>query len=185
MHRPRSGKPLVDVANLELRSDSSRVWIAVWAYLGVILLLGQSIARLVPVALEPLLRGDLTPVQHAVFWGWIGTSLYFEGYRGFHLRFVPRVKRRVGLLVAEPTVLRVALAPAFVMGFFDAPKADKRAAWGVTLAVLCAVYVVRTLGQPWRGIIDGGVVVGLAVGLISLCASAATLRLNQVSADER
>jgi hypothetical protein len=27
---------------------------------------------------------------------------------------------------------------------------------------------VRLLAQPWRGIIDGGVVVGLAWGLVSL-----------------
>jgi hypothetical protein len=155
-----------------IHESSGSLWVAVWAYLGVILLLVQSILRLIPVALEPLLAGVLSTFQHVVFWGWIVASIYLEGYRGFHLRFVPRVRRRVGLLMNEPTRVRVILAPLYVMGFFDAPRADKRAAWGVTLAVLCAVFVVRTLGQPWRGIIDGGVVAGLGAGLVSLCMSA-------------
>jgi uncharacterized membrane protein YedE/YeeE len=155
---------------------SSRSWsqqsLVFWAYLGVIGLLGQSIFRLVPIALEPLRNGPMTLLQNSVYWGWAVSSIYLEGYRGFHLRFVPRVIRRARLLAQEPTPLRGALAPLYVMGFFDAPPADKRAAWGVTTAVLCAVFVVRTLGQPWRGIIDGGVVMGLGAGMVSLIATA-------------
>jgi hypothetical protein len=149
-----------------------RVGLMLWAYLGVIGLLSQSIVRLVPVALEPLRSGHMTLIQELVYWGWGISSIYLEGYRGFHLRFVPRVIRRTRLLGQDPTPLRAALAPLYVMGFFDAPRADKRAAWGVTIAVLCAVFVVRTLGHPWRGIIDGGVVMGLAAGMASLIVTA-------------
>jgi hypothetical protein len=39
-------------------------------------------------------------------------------------------------------------------------------AWG--LAGLSAVLLINLLGQPWRGIIDSGVVVGLSWGLASL-----------------
>jgi hypothetical protein len=41
-------------------------------------------------------------------------------------------------------------------------------AWGVTLGVIALVMLVRAAPQPWRGIIDGGVVVGLFLGGISI-----------------
>jgi hypothetical protein len=40
------------------------------------------------------------------------------------------------------------------------------------VGVVALVLIVKSLPQPWRGIVDGGVVVGLAWGLVSLCASA-------------
>ena len=54
------------------------------------------------------------------------------------------------------------------MAFFRARKKARYAAWGVTLAVLLAIFVVRNLPQPWRGLIDAGVVAGLGVGVMSL-----------------
>jgi hypothetical protein len=142
--------------------------LAFWAYLGVFALLGQAIYRLTPLALEPL--GPPNRLGHLawLYWGWVVANVYLEGYRGFHLRFVPRVARRVELLLTEPTLLRIALAPLYVMGYFDSPQADKRAAYGVTLAVVFAVVVVRTFEQPWRGIVDAGVVAGLGAGTLSL-----------------
>ena len=37
--------------------------------------------------------------------------------------------------------------------------------------MLIAVLVVRQLPQPWRGIVDGGVVVGLSWGTLAIFAN--------------
>ena len=157
----------------EAKSESEtrtpgRGLLVLWAYLGVFALLGQALYRLTPLALEPLGPSEKLGQLAWLYWGWALASIYFEGYRGFHLRFVPRVARRVELLVAQPTPLRCIFAPAYVMSYFDAPPAEKRAAYGVTLAVVFAVIVVRNFSQPWRGIIDAGVVTGLGTGVLSL-----------------
>ena len=39
--------------------------------------------------------------------------------------------------------------------------------WIGTGLILLAIIVVRQLPQPWRGIVDLGVVIGLAWGLVS------------------
>jgi hypothetical protein len=111
---------------------------------------------------------------------WVLTNAYFEGYRGFHLSFVPRVVRRTEKLLEAPSPLRVALAPLYAMGYFDATAREKRLAWGVTLLVWIAIFVVRALPQPWRGIIDAGVVVGLFLGSLSLLAQGARLLFGEM-----
>jgi hypothetical protein len=40
--------------------------------------------------------------------------------------------------------------------------------WVGTTAIILLVVLVHRLDQPWRGIVDAGVVVGLGWGLISL-----------------
>jgi hypothetical protein len=38
----------------------------------------------------------------------------------------------------------------------------------VTAGIIVLIILVRLLPQPWRGMVDAGVVVGLAWGMISL-----------------
>lgn len=38
----------------------------------------------------------------------------------------------------------------------------------ITSGVIVVILLVRMLAQPWRGIIDAGVIVGLGMGLISM-----------------
>ena len=61
------------------------------------------------------------------------------------------------------------LGPAFCMGLFHARRRTMIVSWMLPVVVVCLVVFVRQLAQPWRGIIDAGVVVGLAIGLVSLC----------------
>jgi hypothetical protein len=140
----------------------------IWAILGVSLLLIQSLVRLAPIAWEPIAQGQLGPGYMVIYVAWALLNSYLEGYRGFHQKFVPRVLRRTLLLEREPSPVRVIFAPFFVMGYFGSEPAERRAAIGVTAAVLVAIFVVRGLAQPWRGLIDGGVVAGLGFGLLSL-----------------
>jgi hypothetical protein len=60
------------------------------------------------------------------------------------------------------------LAPFFCIGYFGAPRARRVASFALSAGILVLVVLVRRLDQPWRGIIDAGVVVGLAWGLAAL-----------------
>lgn len=142
--------------------------IASWGVFGVLGLLAQAMWRLTPLALEPLQSDSLSPAQATLYVVWVVFNAYAEGYRGFHKRFSPRVVSRALHLAREPRPLHVLLAPAFCMSLFHATPRSKLVAWSVTLGVIALVLLVRAAPQPWRGIIDGGVVVGLFLGGISI-----------------
>jgi hypothetical protein len=140
---------------------------AAWGAAGVLGLLVAAIVRLAPRALEAY-RAGLTAGQWASAGLFCAFMAYTEGYRGFQLRFSPRTAARIRHLRDRPAAVRAALAPAFAMGFFHATRRTKIAAWALTAAVILAVTLVQRLDQPWRGIVDFGVVVGLAWGVVSL-----------------
>lgn len=155
-------------ADAETSTTLSGTGIFVWAIFGVVALLGQAIFRLTQVTLEAFNSGLMTTTQWMVCGVWVACNCYMEGHRGFHLKFVPRVLARAHHLAEHPQPLRVIVAPLFAMAFFSASKRAKAAAWGVTVLVLLAIWLVRSLDQPLRGIIDAGVVAGLAWGTTSL-----------------
>jgi hypothetical protein len=136
--------------------------------MGVVLLLAQALFRLSQITWEALSSGQMTTTQYAICAAWVVANGYMEGYRGFQKRFVPRVLARAHHLALHPTSGSALLAPLFSMAFFRATTKAKIVAWGITILVICAIVVVRALPQPWRGIVDAGVVVGLAWGVIAL-----------------
>ncbi len=139
-----------------------------WGVTGVMALLVQAVLRLTPQALQPLREGGMDFWQAGLYALWVLFAAYSEGYRGFQGRFSPRVVARAVYLAKHPTPLRVALGPLFCMSFFHATRRGLVAAWTVTILVAIAVIIVRQLPQPWRGIVDGGVVVGLTWGMIAI-----------------
>ncbi len=149
---------------------------AIWGITGVSLLLGSAIYRLGPLAVNAF--------AHDFLWyHWLSLALivlfmaYAEGYRGFQQRFSPRVAARARYLKEHPKVLHVILAPFFCMGYFHATRRRKITSISLTVGIVILVLLVRLLSQPWRGIIDAGVVLGLIWGLVSLiifCAVAFT-----------
>jgi hypothetical protein len=54
------------------------------------------------------------------------------------------------------------------MGYIYATRKRKVISIGLTLMIICFILIARILPQPWRGIIDAGVVVGLSIGIISI-----------------
>jgi len=118
-----------------------------------------------------MLDGSLAAWQ----WGLLGTSVlfngYFEGYRAFQLQVAPRVVARACHLATHPKTLHVILAPFYCMALFHASRRRLVVAWLVYLGILGVVIVVRQLSQPWRGIVDAGVVVGLSWGIIAIVAA--------------
>lgn len=147
-------------------SALGRVAVA-WGLTGVVLLLVQPLLRLTPYALEAI-RGGLSGVQWAVLVGWVVINAHSEGYRGFHRRFSPRVVARAQVLARSPRPAWVVLAPLFLMSLFHASRRGVWVARILVVAIVLLVLAVRQLDQPWRGIVDAGVVVGLGIGLSSL-----------------
>lgn len=140
---------------------------AYWGLAGVILLLGSAVYRLTLLAINAF--------SYEWHWyHWVALALivlfmaYAEGYRAFQQAFSPRVAARARYLRDNPNLLHAIFAPFFCMAYFHAPKRRTIVSISVTVGIIILVILVRLLPQPWRGIIDGGVVVGLAWGLISL-----------------
>jgi len=140
---------------------------AIWGIAGFILLLIYTLFRLTPIAVESF--------SYPFMWfHWlvliVNTALmaYYEGYRGFQKGFSPRVAARARYLRNHPTLLDVVLAPLFCMGYFHATKRRKIATIILTITIVVLIIIIRQFNQPWRGIIDVGVVVGLGWGLVSV-----------------
>ncbi len=140
---------------------------AYWGLAGVMLLLGSAVYRLTPIAVEAF----------AFQWFWYHMiafililifMAYAEGYRAFQLAFSPRVAARARYLLTHSNSLHIVLAPLFCMAYFHAPRRRRITSLSVTAGIIVLVILVRLFPQPWRGIIDGGVLVGLAWGLASL-----------------
>jgi hypothetical protein len=152
---------------MSMKRHSFWGWVgAIWGFAGVALLLGFAIYRLTPLAVTAL-EMPLTGLQWTVLVVFVLFMAFSEGYRGFQKAFSPRVAARARYLRANPTPTRVLLAPFFCMAYFDAPRRRRIAAYALTLGVILLVVLVHQLDQPWRGIIDAGVVIGLAWGLLA------------------
>ncbi len=142
-----------------------------WGILGVLAILLSAIIRLSSRILD-MLTYSLTPLQWSVLFGFALYMAYAEGYKGFYLNFSPRVIARASYFCkmqsSQPPWLHFILAPALCMGFIHADKRRKIIALTLTSLIILLVILVSTMPQPWRGIIDAGVVLGLLLGVISI-----------------
>jgi hypothetical protein len=139
--------------------------IAAWGVTWVSLLLGRAVWRLTPIAIEPWAQGSMSMGQQALYLGWAVGNAYLEGYRAFQLKFCPRVVARAIYLGRHPKPLWVVLALPFCMSLFHSNRRQMTVSWSFIGVLILVIWWVRTIPQPWRGIIDGGVVVGLVWGI--------------------
>jgi hypothetical protein len=139
----------------------------VWGVLGVVAFLGYAVVRLIPVAIEALTI-DLSPLEWGGLAGSVASLGYYEGYRAFQKAFSPRTVARALAIRSDPKLHHVVLAPLHTMGLFHATTKRLVVSWSVLAGVTGLVVLVRELSQPWRGIVDAGVVVGLSWGVVSL-----------------
>lgn len=139
-----------------------------WGIGGVIAIIAFAIYRLSPHAWESLTSYSLHPGQWLLAGVWCFFMIYSEGWKGFHKGFSPRVVARAHSLITHPDAMSSWLAPFFCLGLFRATKKRKIVAWSVFLGIITLVLLVRMVPQPWRGIIDLGVVAGLSIGILSI-----------------
>lgn len=140
---------------------------ALWGLGGFILLIVQALVRLTPMAVEAMVS-PLSGLQWLVLVGWAIFMGISEGYRGFQKMFSPRFAARLQWLMQHPVPLGVWLAPMFGMGLIGATRKRTIVSWCLTSGIILLILGVRQLSQPWRGIVDAGVVFGLGWGLITV-----------------
>lgn len=153
-----------------------------WGVAGVVAYLSYGVAKVVPIVLE-----GLDSVTEQWQWGLLAVTVlffaYVEGYKGFQLGFSPRVVSRAYVVSEERDELPVwhkALAPAFCIGYFHGTTKRVITSWAVTTVIFLVVIGVRELPNPYRAIVDAGVIVGLAWGILSII----VLFLLQLSSNE-
>lgn len=138
----------------------------VWGAIGVICLLMFSAFRLSVVALE--FFNYPAQVWHwVVILCWVVFMAYSEGYKGFQQAFSPRVASRLLWLKQNPKFWLVIVAPLFAMGFIYASKKRAIISYTILLMVIVFVLIAVNLPQPWRPMLDAGVVVGLLWGTVA------------------
>ncbi len=143
---------------------------AVWAVVGFAWILLDAIIRLARIAWQAVGQ-DLSVLQYGVLIVVVIVMAYSEGYRGFQKSFSPRCAARAYWLYKNPEALPALLGPLFIMGFFRATRAPFLFAWVGTFLIVLAIIALQMSPQPWRGIVDAGVVVGLSWGLVSFLIS--------------
>lgn len=140
-----------------------------WGVGGVIALCLKAVISLFPKVLEAL-EHELSIGQIAAGGLWVLFMAVMEGYRGFQQRFSPRVVRRGHWLGQNPTPGRLLLAPLFCMGLIGATRKRMIGSWALLCGITVLVGIVGQIPQPWRGLVDAGVVVGLSWGMASIIA---------------
>ncbi len=140
---------------------------AIWGIVGLSWLFGSAIFRLYPYVQK------LTEETFAWYhWAGLIVSLVFmgyaEGYKGFQLKFAPRAAARALYLKNNPTFMRVLCAPLFCMGYFHATRKRKIISYSLTTMIILLIVGVHHLEQPLHGIVDAGVLFGIAWGTVSV-----------------
>ena len=154
-----------------------------WGIIGISALLLNAIYRLSRRTCEAL-EMDLGIIHWVVLVLFALFMMHSEGYKGFQKKFSPRTAERIAYLRDHPTWLRVLLAPVFCMGFFHANRKTRLTVTIITTLIILIVVIVSYCPQPWRGIIDLGVVLGLSWGLISFWIFTARKLAKKDPADE-
>ncbi len=138
-----------------------------WGVIGVIGIIASAAYKLTPRIVEL----NLYPftIQHWLFLlVFTPYMAYAEGYKGFYLNLAPRVLARALYLREAGGPFLTLTAPLFCMGYFYATRKRMLTAWIVSGSIVLLVAIVSHIPQPWRGLIDIGVEVGLVVGIAAL-----------------
>ena len=138
-----------------------------WGLVGFLALLAKAIIGLSIVSWQAF-QYELTLAHWSVLISNIAFMAYTEGYRGFQKKFAPRMAARVKHLTTSQQKNELLLAPLFCMCLFNAPKIRIVTSYILLVAIVCLVILFRSLPQPWRGILDAGVVIGLLWGSLSI-----------------
>lgn len=149
------------------RLAPGQILIASWGAVGVIALLGQAAYRLGTRAVEAV-SSELSTLQLVLLVVWSVFNLYAEGYRAFQRRFSPRVVVRAFHLARNPRPTHVVLAPFYCMALLHSAKRERIVAWSTVVMIMGFILLLRHVPQPWRGIVDAGVVVALLWGAAAI-----------------
>jgi hypothetical protein len=140
---------------------------AFWGVAGVSLVLSFAVYRLMVITIDSF-TFDFQWYHWLAFFANILFMAYSEGYKGFQKGFAPRVAARARYIKHNPRLLHVLVAPLFCMGYFFATRKRLIVTYTLSVGIIMLIIIFHQLIQPWRGILDAGVVVGLSWGIASL-----------------
>jgi hypothetical protein len=140
---------------------------AYWGVIGVCMLLMFAVYRLTVIALDSF-KFSFLWYHWLIFVANILFMAHSEGYKGFQKAFSPRVAARARYLKFNPNPIHIMFAPLFCMGYFHTTRKRLIITYALTLGIVMLVIIFNQISQPWRGIFDAGVVVGLSWGVISI-----------------
>jgi hypothetical protein len=142
---------------------------AIWGFGGVCLLIVSAILRMSEHGLEALaVYESFTATQWALLVSMLPYMAYSEGYKGFQKRFSPRLAARVAYVAEHGSFLQRLFAPVFCMGYFAINKREMIITYALTIMIMGFIVGFKYMPQPWRGIADMGVVVGLVYGIVTM-----------------
>jgi len=147
-------------------TTTSGVIAVIWAIFGLLALLGFACWRLSAYTIDSFSM-PLNWMHWVVFVAWTIFMAHGEGYKGFQKKFSPRFAARCKYLSHSTTTLQLILAPLFCMAYFHAPKKRVIATFALTIMIIIFIFAFRLIPQPWKGLLDFGVVFGLAWGAVS------------------
>ena len=140
----------------------------IWGIVGAVVLLSMAISRMLGHVFEAFSGDYQLGIWHYLVGGvWLFFMAYSEGYKGFQKGYSPRVASRALYLRDKSTWLRLILAPLFVLGFINSTKRRKITIIILLVVISLIVMFFKHIPQPWRGVLDLGVAVGLSWGLIA------------------
>lgn len=137
-----------------------------WGILGFIAILGFAVYRLfghfqLSWSMEYSWYHCLVLIVNTLF------MAYSEGYKGFQKSYSIKFADRLRELEQNPSFVNKWLAPLYCMNYFSTSKRNLIAAYVLTVAIILVIIVFSYIPQPWRGILDFGVVVGLSWGILA------------------
>mmetsp|Transcript_74003 Transcript_74003/g.130723 ORF Transcript_74003/g.130723 Transcript_74003/m.130723 type:complete len:243 (-) Transcript_74003:79-807(-) len=139
-----------------------------WGVVGVACYLSYGVKKVVPIVRQGV-SAITSPFQWLLLASTLAFFAYVEGYKGFQLGFCPRVVSRAWAVSAKVgPIWHKILAPAFCIGYFHGTRKRVISSWAVTSVIFCVVVGVRRMANPYRAIIDAGVIVGLLWGTVSV-----------------
>jgi len=139
---------------------------AIWGVSGALAILVYAVFKMVRHTSEAM-TFELNVWHYLVLIVWTFFMAYSEGYKGFQKGYSPRVAARSIYLREKCTWLRLFLAPLFCLGFFHSPRKRKIVVWILLIGIALIVVLFQKIPQPWRGVLDFGVIVGLSWGIIA------------------
>lgn len=157
---------------------------AIWGLVGVLGLLAYAVYRLAAISIDAF-QLPFTWMHWLLLIGNTLFMAYSEGYKGFQRGFSPKVVSRAQDLLHDPRPLPVLLAPLYCMHYFDSSPRQLISTYLLTVMIIALIIIFHMLDQPWRGILDAGVVVGLSWGIVTLLIGSAKVlptnfaKLNQ------
>lgn len=142
-------------------------WIAsVWGFAGFMAILVIALIKLTVIAVDSF-NYSFSTLHWLALIANSAFMAYSEGYKGFQKGYSPRLAARLIHLHHNASFLTMLLAPLFCMGFFAAPR--KRIITSILLTLMIVIFILffQLIPQPWRGILDIGVIIGLSWGLLA------------------